>query len=378
MADGRRHTLRYGQHMCDDTSLSCHDIKTMIVEESILSVIDKIAEACTGDHWRTEPEIVHTIRPKKAISKNDITMVAQFSISRLNIFEKAQASWGGPSSVVIFLATNTDFKELKAYFERPGKLRLYEPITLTIVKPNFSKGTHTRYPINHLRNIGVQTAATDYIYVIDADFVPSSNLYKFAKSSLIPIFEKSNQPLAYVVPCVAMEADYKGKYPNTVKELQPLMKSGVASITDPRAGHGPTFTTQLFLNPPIFSGPPAYEVCYESQWEPYYIIRRDWTPYYDERFKNQGGDKQSHALLMNALGFKFLVLRDHFMYHMNHPTLNWTGEGLDQDGQKDYTYFEDYSPSMERIFGKNYRWPRGCSRPLVQSFKHDLQGLGTM
>ncbi|KAG0309329.1 hypothetical protein BGZ98_003444 [Dissophora globulifera] len=378
MDDGRRQILRYGQHQCDRTTLRCEEIKSLVVEASILSAIDAISQACSGDNWSKEPAIIHTVKPKMTFTERDVTMVAQFSISRLDRFEHARAVWAGPISVVIFLATNSDIAELKAYFERPGKLELYNSITLTIVKPNYSLGTHTRYPINHLRNIGIQTASTDYIYVIDADFVPTSKLYSFAKTSLVPLLEKSTEPVAYVVPCLAIKVDFKGKYPDTIKELQPLMKSGMAYITDPRAGHGPTFTP-LFMNTVLFGNSPAYEVCYESQWEPYYIVKRAPPhPYYDERFKNQGGDKQSHALLLNAIGFKFLVLRDHFMYHMDHPKLKWTGDGLDQVTQRDFTYFSDYAPELEMIFGSNYRWPRGCSRPLVQSFKHDLLGIGTM
>ncbi|KAG0368769.1 Glycosyltransferase-like 1B [Gamsiella multidivaricata] len=350
----------------------------MEVEESILSAIDAISQACSKEHWTTEPAIVHTIRPKRTFSNRDVTMIAQFSISRLDRFEHARVVWDGPISVVIFLATNLDIVELRKYFERPGKLALYDSTTLTIVKPNYSLGTHKRYPINHLRNVGIQTASTDYIYVIDADFVPTSKLYNFARTTLVPLLEKATHPVAYVVPCLAIKEDYKGRYPDTIKELQPLMKSGMAYITDPRSGHGPTFTS-IFTNTALLGNSPAYEVCYESQWEPYYIVKRTIPhPYYDERFKNQGGDKQSHALLMNAIGFKFLVLRDHFMYHLDHPKLKWTGDGLDQAKQKDYTYFSDYAPALERIFGSNYRWPRGCSRPLVQSFKRDLQGIGTM
>ncbi|KAI1288824.1 Glycosyltransferase-like 1B [Mortierella claussenii] len=378
MEDGRRRILRYGQHACDQIELKCQEIRTMAVQESIMSAIDRISEACSSEHWTTEPGITHTIRASKSFGKRDVSMIAQFSISRLNVFERARAAWDGPISVVIFLATNSDIVELRKYFELPGKLALYDTVSLTIVKPNYSLGTHKRYPINHLRNIGIQAASTDYIYVIDADFVPSTKLYNFAKTTLIRLLETATQPTAYVVPCLAIKVDYKGKYPDTIKELQPLMKSGMAYITDPRAGHGPTFTS-IFMNPPIFGSTPAYEVCYESQWEPYYIVNRNAPhPYYDERFKNQGADKQSHALLMNAIGFRFMVLREHFMYHMDHPKLLWTGDGLDKDKQKDFTYFADYLPAMEKIFGSNYRWPRGCSRPFVQSFKRDLQGIGSM
>jgi len=264
--------------------------------------------------------------------------------------------------------------EVRKYFERPGKLELYSSITLTLVKPDYSDAIHKRYPINHLRNIGIQTAITDYIYVIDADFVPTTKLYDFAKSTVISLLEKATQPTAYIVPCLAIKEEYKGKYPDTIKELQPLMKSGVAYITDTLEGHRTT-STQIFMNPPVFSGSLFYEVCFEPLWEPYYILnRRDHMPYYDERFKNQGGDKQSHAVLMNAIGFRFLVLRDHFMYHMDHPQPKW----LNQAKQKDFTYFANYAPELIHIFGSSYHWPRGCSRPFIHSCNQDLQGLGTM
>ncbi|KAF9578440.1 hypothetical protein BGW38_005748, partial [Lunasporangiospora selenospora] len=297
---------------------------------------------------------------------------------RLVRFEAAMRAWNGPVSAVIFLASNSDVFELQKYFERPGKLELYESAALTIVKPEYTSGVHNRYPINHLRNIGILTAMTDYIYVIDADFVPTTRLYQFARTTVISLIETASTPTAYVVPCLAIKEEYQGLYPDTIQELQPMIRSHAAYITDPRAGHGPT-ATSIFLNPPIYGGSPAFEVCYESQWEPYYIVNRNAPhPYYDERFKNQGGDKQSHALLMNALGYRFMVLREHFMYHMDHPRLKWTGDGLDKERQRDFTYFEDYSPVLYRIFGMNYRWPRGCSRPLVSSSKRDLQGIGTI
>ncbi|KAG0015019.1 Glycosyltransferase-like 1B [Podila clonocystis] len=377
---GQHLKLGYGIHKCGESSLpvNCRDIISLTVEESILSAIDGIAEVCARDDWATQPAIVHTVRPAKGFSKRDVTMIAQYSKSRLYRFEHSIRVWPGPISIVLFLATNDDIKDVKAYFEQKDKLSLYDNVVLTIIKPNYSLGTHTRYPINHLRNVGIQTATTDYTFVMDADFVPTTKLYSFAKASIIPQLEEANYPTAYVVPCVAIKEEYKEKFPDTIEELQPLMKSGMAYITDPRAGHGPT-GTKLFMNPHIYGSSPAFEVCFESQWEPYYIVNKNQPhPYYDERFKNQGGDKQSHALMMNAIGFKFLVLRDHFMYHMDHPKLAWTGAGLDQKNEKDFSYFADYSPMLEKIFGSTYRWPRGCSDPFVSSSKIGIQGIGVM
>lgn len=68
---------------------------------SILSAIDAISIACKGEEWVREPAIMHTIYAKKVFSKKDVTMIAQFSISRLDRFERAKAVWRGPSSVVM-------------------------------------------------------------------------------------------------------------------------------------------------------------------------------------------------------------------------------------------------------------------------------------
>ena len=50
-----------------------------------------------------QPEIVHTIGPKKQAQERDVTMVAQFSISRLDRFEKAILAWSGPVSAVMYV-----------------------------------------------------------------------------------------------------------------------------------------------------------------------------------------------------------------------------------------------------------------------------------
>ncbi|KAG0345745.1 Glycosyltransferase-like 1B [Podila humilis] len=348
------------------------------VPESILSAVEGIAELCARDDWATQSTFVHTVHPPKKFSKRDVTMIAQYSKTRLYRFEHSIRAWNGPISIVIFLASNEDIKDVKAYFEQKNKMDMYENVVLTFVKPNYSQEKPIRYPINHLRNVGIQTAPTDYIFVMDADFVPTTKLYNFARTSIIRYLEEANYPTAYVVPCVAIKEEYKGKYPDTIQELQPLMNSGIAHITDPRAGHGPT-GTKLFMHPSIFGNSPAYEVCFESQWEPYYIVNKNQPhPYYDERFKNQGGDKQSHALMMNAIGFRFLVLRDHFMYHMDHPKLVWAGAGMNQKSEREFTYFADYSPMLEKVFGPTYKWPRGCSNPFVMSAKVGIQGTGIL
>ncbi|KAK9759441.1 hypothetical protein K7432_017604 [Basidiobolus ranarum] len=210
---------------------------------------------------------------------------------------------------------------------------------------------------------------------MDADFVPSPNLYQYAHENLVNMISSSTQPVAFVIPCVAIQEDYSGQFPVTVADLRSLFKSGDAYITDPRAGHGPT-QYGILLSPSIFRSNPYYEVCFESQWEPYYIVsKRHPHPLYDERFKNQGGDKQQHALHLNALGYRFLVLKDHFMYHLDHAKFSWPGGGFRSgDNTATYSFFTEYLPEMSQRFGSSVKWPRGCRNPFVLEQKRSIFG----
>ena len=63
--------------------------------------MDVIEQACVAEDWETRPEIVHTIGPKMHAKERDVSMVAQFSISRLDRFEKAIQAWSGPIAAVM-------------------------------------------------------------------------------------------------------------------------------------------------------------------------------------------------------------------------------------------------------------------------------------
>jgi hypothetical protein len=152
-----------------------------------------------------------------------------------------------------------------------------------------------------------------------------------------------------------------------------------------------------------------YETCYEGQWEPYYILyspesacylnvgdenaRKSYfdtpdgwlskqskcirpfvtasssvgswdVPLYDARFTNQGGDKQSHAAWMNALGTRFMVYRHGFLSHIAHGRMSWVGQGFRPGTRKSWDYFGDFLGSLQARFGRMFRWPRGCSYPF--------------
>lgn len=284
-----------------------------------------------------------------------------------------------------YLTNPNDINQLVSYFKEKSRLELYSRVTISIIKPNYLGSNHLAYPINHLRNIAITQSVSDYIFVMDADFVPSINLYKIISSNLIPFVMYQNgkiAPTAWVVPCFAIKESHSElPLPNDFNELRKLVGKDIAYITDPGAGHGPTLAIEIAMVRPLLMGNPlAYEVCYESQWEPYYVIHRS-APLYDARFRNQGGDKQSHALQLNAEKYRFMVLRETFMIHKDHSTMAWPGGGFEQS-QKAHTnwnYFEGYLEEIESIYGSWARWPRGCSAEAIgwQDQRRNTLGLAT-
>lgn len=112
-------------------------------------------------------------------------------------------------------------------------------------------------------------------------------------------------------------------------------------------------TRTLFLAHHLYMSKPYYEVCYESQWEPYYVLPRT-APGYDERFANQGGDKQAHALLLNVAGYRFWTSRHEFITHLAHESEpKWF-----EERKGEFTYFEGFVPEMERVVGRSARWAK--------------------
>ena len=132
------------------------------------------------------------------------------------------------------------------------------------------------------------------------------------------------------------------------------------------------FSLLFFSSSPFFtdrgSELAAYEVCFTSQWEPYYVVSKE-APLYDERFLNQGGDKQEHAVLLNAEGYRFFVVRDHFIYHLDHfSSFKWPGGELRSGSLQDvFNIYSHFHPEMEAQYGMGYRNP-SCKVFFISSF----------
>lgn len=90
-----------------------------------------------------------------------------------------------------------------------------------------------------------------------------------------------------------------------------------------------------------------YTVKWERDYEPYIVVKKG-IPLFDQRFVGFGWNKVSHAILLDLLGYKFVVLPDAFIIHMPH------------------------APSLEITKFRNNALYRNCLKTLKGEYQRDL------
>ncbi len=68
-----------------------------------------------------------------------------------------------------------------------------------------------------------------------------------------------------------------------------------------------------------------YEINWEAEYEPYIIADKEALPLWDERFVGYGFDKVQHIAELHFAGFKFMVLPEVYVIHLDHGVPPWRG-----------------------------------------------------
>ena len=161
-----------------------------------------------------------------------------------------------------------------------------------------------KYPNNLLRNTAVLASKTDYVFVIDIDMIPSSDLSRLFTQfiQIFPALSKSNVPnhdenIVYVVPAFEIQGNI----------TLPSNKNGLLLLWE--AGFVRPFYYEMcwkcqkptnFLLWKTFADPDlyvAYEVKWIDPWEPFFIAPRT-MPLFDERFQQYGFNRISQVCLL--------------------------------------------------------------------------------
>jgi hypothetical protein len=249
--------------------------------------------------------------------KEDVTLVSQVSIDRLDRIKDIAEAWLGPMSVAVYVRNST--AELSVIDELIANGTNSIP---TFVDFHVLFANKTRYPVNNLRNLALKNAQTRMAFIFDADFIPSPGLHAHL-SNITRSGDHTKR--SYVIPAFMSELNVSS-LPKTKQDLiRALIAQTVAPVNMrvcPKC-HGPTdYDKWYFATEP-------YDAEYKWIFEPFLVFDKDELPeMFIEQLKGYGYDKNTQVFAMAAAGYRFTVLPDVYMIHRKHPVASWDGGSL--------------------------------------------------
>ncbi|KAK7099228.1 xylosyl- and glucuronyltransferase LARGE2s-like [Littorina saxatilis] len=237
---------------------------------------------------------------------DDVTLVAQLSMDRLQMLEMICRHWEGPISIALYMS-DAEAQQFLRYAIGSETLMSRKNIGYHIV---YREGQF--YPVNYLRNTALQQVKSPFVFLSDIDFLPMYGLYEYLKKAA-SMMDISHEKKALVVPAFETQR-YRLEFPKSKAELLSMLDMGTLFTFRYHVwakGHAPTnFAKWGTATTP-------YKVEWELDFEPYVVVRRD-IPSFDQRFLGFGWNKVSHIMELDAQGFEFVVLPNAFIIHMPH------------------------------------------------------------
>ncbi|XKL67023.1 hypothetical protein PGB90_010443 [Kerria lacca] len=237
---------------------------------------------------------------------DDVTLVAQLSMDRLQMLEMLCQYWEGPVSLALYIS-DAEAQQLLSYISKSDVLNTRTNIGYHVV---YKEGS--AYPINMLRNVALEQVITPFVFLSDIDFLPMPGLYISLKKQVIN-FGLNLTNKALVIPAFETQR-YRTSIPQKKSEILNMLDMGTLFTFRYHVwpkGHSPTNYAKWRVSTT------PYKVAWQPDYEPYVVIKKD-IPLYDTRFGGFGWNKVSHIMELFAQDYSFYVLPNAFIIHMPH------------------------------------------------------------
>jgi len=270
-----------------------------------------------------------------------VTLVTQCDISRTWILEETCRRWNGPIVVVLYVS-NEERQNTAFAHDETGSISVSPTCKHATIITYFETAPEKvvngvnveKYPINKMRNIGIDAVYTSHFLMIDVDFVPSATLRKDIMRNLkfvgvddalvVPAFErhfdKSVKRCGSGKACSDMLTENPDFLPSTFDEI--VNCTAVGSKDDRYCttfheetyvkGHFDTgvdrwltrdwFEDESHLRQKQFSDMKPRELhClqYPLNYEPYVVLKlkEGHTPKYNENYHTYGKNKIQYTIV---------------------------------------------------------------------------------
>ncbi|KAI8078812.1 glycosyl-transferase for dystroglycan-domain-containing protein [Halteromyces radiatus] len=272
---------------------------------------------------------------------HEVTITTLVTLNRLPVLQRLAEHYQGPISAVLHIDDNEQQDRL---LEETRQMYLDHPAMRRHVDIHVLVDKYERQ-FNLWRNLAKMYARTDYILMLDVDFLVSPSIRQILPTlapNLIDALRLGKAAL--VIP--AFEEKQKTTNNNNKTDLFPTSKKELIHQVKQHKvdmfhsfwlkGHGATNYTHWYT-----ATAPYKVVDYNYAYEPYVIIKKEDTAWCDERFIGYGANKAACHFELYISGVDYFVLPDEYLLHQYHPYPENTRSYERQLNRKLYDHFRE-------------------------------------
>jgi glycosyltransferase-like protein LARGE len=262
-----------------------------------------------------------------------VTVASQGSWNRLEHLQKLVKLWQGPVSFALLLDSKSQLADLDAVLAADANLVKFLDLHVAWRVDHSIDDQGAFYPINVLRNMGLQTVLTGLVFILDVDNIPSGPMSAFRKWTVeaeAAAGETASEAVcpgldAFIPPAVEMSADRvarmydesreRGSLPDRIAKDVLVDSFYDGTVKPMHAYFGPAYVPTNHFN---WSTTHTVDpVKYLTRFEPYYLARMP-IPLFNESFVNRGGNYAQQVYEMHAAGYRFFRLPTGFIVDIPH------------------------------------------------------------
>ena len=371
-------------------------------------------------------DIIRTLRNKGQHHKeslcprdiNDIstTLVVQSTFDRLPLMKQTCERWNDPINLVVYLTVEESSVVWQQTIEDYTKSCPHLKLIPYIAKSDEER--KIKYPINTMRNIGLDHVMTSHVLVVDIDLIPSQGLDQAVHSAIdltiqarvdddgnsgldpkdaitIPAFERkvdSDIPCETLHDCHKLSAEDDTFIPKSMEALRECLKEKECIVFQSDVnweGHFDTKSTQ-WLESNHTNSLSTIECFHSQRYEPYVVIpwcpleenarqmlaiRSPRSPYYDERFHGYGKNKIQQIAHLRERGYNFVIMpTTGFFMHHPHPESETKGIWNDRANHDLHETMDNLYPKylleLHHEYEGDYQITPICQRNRLHEHDH--------
>lgn len=125
-----------------------------------------------------------------AVTDVNVTLVIQCSMDRIWLLSETCARWSNPIVLVVYLPSSSigDESERSTVSDSVAEIMVQCPqmtVILHVHNDSDEGGDASTYPVNTMRNIGLDAVKTSHILIMDVDLIPSADLSHVVIDNLV-------------------------------------------------------------------------------------------------------------------------------------------------------------------------------------------------